>query len=128
MSFAEYLGFEDDEMARVASGFGGGMFHGDVCGCVSGAIMALGLMYGHEEANDWERKEDILSKVKKLQKAFEERCGSIYCRKLVPFDFALEGEFEKAMESEILFEQCPGFVLVAIEEVQKIVDESEDEE
>ena len=123
MAFAEELGYDEEELARVAAGFGGGMFHGDTCGCVSGALMALGMRFGHETANDFERKALIQKKVHEFEKAFEERCGSLYCRKLVPFDFAVPGDDKKAFESGILREKCPGYVLAAIEEVQKLLEE-----
>ena len=122
MSFADELGYDEEELARVAAGFGGGMFHGDTCGCVSGALMALGLKYGHDTPNDAEQKAVMTAKAAAFEKAFAERCGSLYCRELVPFDFAKEGETEKAFASGILMERCPGYVLAAVEEAQKLMD------
>ncbi len=122
MAFADELDYGEEELARIASGFGGGMLRGDTCGCVTGALMALGMKYGHYEDNDSERKADVSRRVSAFQKAFTERCGSTYCRELVPFDFSKEGETEKAMASGVLLERCPGYALSAIEEVQKLME------
>lgn len=122
MTFADELGYDEEELARIGASFGGGMFNGDTCGCVTGALMALGMKYGHGEPNEFEKKADIQAKGKAFRKAFSERCGSIYCRELVPFDFSKEGEGARAAESGILMERCPGYVLAAIEEAGKILE------
>ncbi len=36
---------------KVSACFGGGMMHGDTCGAFTGAIMAVGLKYGHWDVN-----------------------------------------------------------------------------
>lgn len=42
--FAERAGLDAEQAFAVAQGFGGGMQTGNVCGAVTGAIMALGVM------------------------------------------------------------------------------------
>ncbi|MEI3339719.1 MAG: C-GCAxxG-C-C family protein [Eubacterium sp.] len=44
---AEKLGFDADTARKIAAAFGGGMWHGETCGCVVGALMAIGLKCGH---------------------------------------------------------------------------------
>jgi C_GCAxxG_C_C family probable redox protein len=121
MNFADELGYDEEELARVAAGFGRGMFHGATCGCVTGPLMALGTRYDHDQANDFARKAEMQKKVHEFEAAFEARCGSLYCRKLVPFDFSVEGEDKKAFESGILMERCPGYALAAMEEAGKLL-------
>ena len=41
--WADALGYDEDELMRMAAAFAGGMFRGDTCGAVVGALMALGL-------------------------------------------------------------------------------------
>ena len=43
---AELLGFDQKTAKKIAAAFGGGMFAGERCGCVTGALMAIGLKYG----------------------------------------------------------------------------------
>ena len=44
--FADRLNLPEETALRVASAFGSGMGKAEVCGCVSGALMVLGLMHG----------------------------------------------------------------------------------
>lgn len=50
-----------EELVWIASGFGGGMRHRDVCGIVTGGIMILGLAAGQlkkekKEAHEWNKQ------------------------------------------------------------------------
>ena len=45
--FADRLGIAPDVAMRTASCFGSGLGRADVCGCVTGALMVLGLAHGH---------------------------------------------------------------------------------
>lgn len=123
MQWAEELGYEREEAARMAAAFGGGMFRGDTCGAVSGALLAIGLKYGHCELGDAEGKAKLMGKVTEFQKKFAERCGSTICRELVGFDFSKEGELERAMASGKLFEFCPCAVTNALEILDEIMAE-----
>ena len=42
--FAEQVGLKADDAYRLAQAFGGGMRSGSVCGAVTGALMALGVL------------------------------------------------------------------------------------
>ena len=54
---SEKIGITKEEALKVAACFGGGMWHGRTCGCVSGALMALGIKYATTKPNDKEQKE-----------------------------------------------------------------------
>ncbi len=123
MAFAEELGYAPEELARAAAGFGGGMFRGDTCGAVTGALMALGMRFGHAVPGDLDQKEFMTEKVHEFQEAFTEEFGTTICRELIGYDFSQEGEFEKADSSGVMVMKCPGFCLKAIEVVQQLIDE-----
>lgn len=44
--FADRLGIARESALRIASCFGSGLGRADVCGCVTGGLMALGLAHG----------------------------------------------------------------------------------
>jgi C_GCAxxG_C_C family probable redox protein len=113
--WAEKLGYDRKEALRMAAPFGGGMFRGDTCGAVAGAMIAIGMRYGHDTPGDAEGNEAMIKKVEAFQKAFIAAKGSTICRELAGYDFAQEGEMEKAMASGKLFEVCPGLVQTALE-------------
>ena len=57
LAFAEDLGLTDDFALRLSSSFGGGMGRlREVCGGVSGILMAAGLLYGYTSPNDDQAK------------------------------------------------------------------------
>jgi C_GCAxxG_C_C family probable redox protein len=103
---AEELGLDKETALRLSGGFGAGLFQGEVCGCVSGAVMALGLQYGYDKPNDAEASAELTEKVLEFQRRFKEENGSTVCRELVGFDFAQPGEIEKAKESGKFMTVC----------------------
>lgn len=122
MAFADELGYDEEELARVSSAFGGGMFHGDTCGAVCGALMALGMRYGHDSFGQNDRKQKIQEKATEFEHSFIVQRGSLYCRDLLGYDVA-KGEFEAAVEAGAVIDCCPTCVLTAIAEVQRLFEE-----
>lgn len=114
MQFAEELGYEQDEAARMSAPFGGGFFRGDTCGAVAGAALAIGMKYGHDTPGDTAQNAEMIAKLRHFQDAFARRNGSTLCRELVGYDFSKDGEFEKALQSGAVAARCPGYVLDAI--------------
>jgi len=119
--WAEELGYDRDEAMRMAAPFGGGMFRGDTCGVVAGAMIAIGMKYGHCVPGDKEGDAVMKEKVAAFQDAFIARKGNTICRDLVGYDFSKEGEFEKAVISGNVYERCPGFVQTALEILDEIM-------
>lgn len=68
---------------RMGAAFGGGMRRGEVCGAVTGALMALGLKFGADAPGQADRKAEANAKTIEFMKAFEERFGSCICRELI---------------------------------------------
>ncbi len=53
VAFCDVTGLEPDFAARMASSFGGGLGRQrEVCGAVSGMLMAAGLLYGYDTPGD----------------------------------------------------------------------------
>lgn len=82
-SFCQEFGVEQDEMFRIAEGFGFGMGIMDMCGALSGMMMVIGLQ---NSVGDPEKgkltKADTYKKVKEYIGKFEEQNGSYLCRDL----------------------------------------------
>ncbi len=119
--WAEALGYDADELLRMAAAFGGGMFRGDTCGAVGGAMLAIGARYGHFEPHDKEGDLRQQAKVKEFQDRFTERFGSTICRELLGFDFSNKEELAKAVQSGDMMKKCPGFVEGALEILEDIL-------
>jgi C_GCAxxG_C_C family probable redox protein len=73
----EDLGLGLDKKALLlASGFGGGMGVGSVCGALTGSIMVLGCLYVKERAKESGRIKELETK---LIGAFEKEFGTLMC-------------------------------------------------
>ncbi len=84
LAFAEEMGLEPDQAAKMASSFGGGLGRlREVCGCVSGMALAAGALCGYSDPNAKEEKAEHYALIQKLAGEFKERNGSIICRELL---------------------------------------------
>lgn len=110
-NFADRLGISEDEANRVAAGFGGGMMLGSVCGAYTGALMAVGLKYGHTNPDGLMQQKDImLGKMAQLKEKFEAEFGTVECKKLIGYDLSVPEELKAALDSGKLLSYCPGLV------------------
>ena len=84
MTFADVLGMPEDEVARLTSGFGGGMGRmREVCGTVSAMTMIAGAMIPADDVNNKEAKTANYALVQEMAGEFKQMCGSILCRELL---------------------------------------------
>ncbi len=87
----ELLDNRNDEVLKSATGFGGGIGNlSDVCGAVSGGVMAISQVFGRvglseEEA---ERKERTYRLTAEYLRSFQKVKGSAYCRDLLAVDIS----------------------------------------
>ena len=78
------LGLDAETALKVATGLGGGMGRrGEVCGAVTGGILALGLKYGRGGQQERSVTEQACQKTQELMAAFERAHGSSTCRTLL---------------------------------------------
>lgn len=118
---AEILGLDEEIAMRIASGFGGGMFKGETCGCVTGALMAIGYAFGHCKAGESEAKEQVMAKVAEFQQEFAAINGSLLCRELLGHDISQPGEMEKVREEGLMATLCPKLACVACDLLDEIL-------
>lgn len=66
----EQAGIDPELVARVASPFGGGMARmREVCGCVSGCLMIMGLVEGYSDPKAYAAKKRLYEQVQELPAA-----------------------------------------------------------
>ena len=114
--WADALGYDEEELMRMAAAFAGGMFRGDTCGAVTGALMTIGLACGDDP-------ERTAEKTAQFQAAFTERFGSTICRELLGYDFSKPGELERARESGKMTSDCAAFVRGASELLLELLED-----
>jgi len=120
-TLAPDLGVSEETALKIGSAFGGGMTrHGEVCGAVTGALMALGLKFGATAAND-EDKIRIASQ--ELMRRFAEKNGSLLCRELLGYRLISPEELKKAQENNVFSKICPRLVEHATQLAEEIIDD-----
>ncbi len=83
-TFAPRNNIGPDAALKIACGFGAGMGRRqEVCGAVTGGILALGLKYGRGETEDRTATEETYAKTQELMRRFEAAHGSCNCRQLL---------------------------------------------
>jgi C_GCAxxG_C_C family probable redox protein len=72
MVFIDDLGLEKPQSMKLASGFGAGMGRmQEVCGAVSGGVLALGARFGHGEPTESEAQKKTYALVQEFFRRFQ---------------------------------------------------------
>lgn len=119
--FAEELGISEELALKVASSFGGGARCGQLCGAVSGALMALGLKHGHYHTSDMEEKAKAGARAIEFNKRFCERNGFVVCKELLGNDPSVPEQHEILKEQGLFQTVCPKLVCDATEIVEEMI-------
>lgn len=120
-NFSEELGMDRDTLRKVSACFGGGMQCGETCGAVSGALMVLGVRYGHWREGDNVQKAVMLEKYIDFKERFLAKYSTCICRELLGYDISNSEELEKVLEQGLLFDFCPCVVEDVIRILEKII-------
>lgn len=84
MAFADLIGMEEKQCAKLSSSFGGGMGRmREVCGAVSGMLMVAGMLYGYDGPEEGQIKKEHYGRVQELAEQFRAAAGSIICREIL---------------------------------------------
>jgi C_GCAxxG_C_C family probable redox protein len=121
------LGLDAETSLKVATGLGAGMGRrGEVCGAVTGGILALGLKYGRGSRQDRSATEETYRKTLDLMARFEKRHGSCLCRVLLEgCDLRTEEGQRHFKEQDLLHKTCIGCVQSVVEILAQIMDAPE---
>ena len=116
---------ELNELTNIAAGFGGGMAHeGLVCGAVSGAIAAIGLLIGYKIEDIQEHKQTTYHTSEKFVQKFKQKHKSIICNELTGIQMKDNISREKALQDGLFYEKCPAYVEDAVRIALEIMRES----
>lgn len=122
--FARRFGISEDEANRMAACFGGGMQLGSVCGAYTGALMAIGLKYGHSNPEGLMQQKDVLiGKTVQFRDRFLKEFGTAECKNLIGYDVSTPEGLQGALDSGKLLGFCPGLVEKVIGITEEILAE-----
>lgn len=120
-AFAPDFGLDEKLALKLATSFGGGARNGEICGAVSGALMVLGLKYGHFDAADSEQKSRAYAIAVEYTKRFKEANGSIVCRDLLGYDLTKPDEMACIKEKGLFGDVCPKAIKSAVEILEGVL-------
>lgn len=120
-AFAPDFGLDEKLALKIGTSFGGGARNGEMCGAVSGALMVLGLKYGHFDAADSEQKSKAYSIAVEYTKRFKEANGSIVCRDLLGYDLSKPDEMACIKEKGLFGDVCPKAIKSAVEILEGVL-------
>lgn len=82
--FAKDMGLTEEQGLKIACAFGGGIARNQfTCGAVTGALMALGMLYGKGLNDNSEGKEITYGKANEFIREFTRRHGTTECKALL---------------------------------------------
>ncbi len=83
-AYCEELDIDLDTGIKLSASFGGGFGRlREVCGAVSGMVMAAGMLYAPADPNDAEQKAAHYARIQGMCNAFKQANGSMICRELL---------------------------------------------
>lgn len=112
-AFSEDYGVDCKTAFKIASGFGGGMHLGSMCGAITGAFMVLGLKYGKAKVKPYDKTGEFFEK-------FCERNGSGQCRDLMGVDVRTKEGLGKAKSEGLFNSICAGLITDAVEILEEM--------
>ena len=114
-TYAIEHGINEKLALKLATNFGGGARKGEMCGAVSGALMVLGLLYGHSESEDPDTKARAYAMSEEYMNRFIKKNGSVVCRDLLGYDLSKPEEKAVILEKNLFRTVCPNMIRSAVE-------------
>lgn len=124
-ALAERFGIAPELAYRLAAGYGGGIARSaKTCGCITGAIMAIGLTQrGVTPEANYKEREDTYVVVQRLLKEIAEKHGTTDCLDLMGCHIGTPVGMDYAKRSNLFRTRCPVIMRDVIEITEHILDE-----
>jgi len=120
---AELRGVDLELALRIPAGLGGGVARtAQVCGCVTGAILAIGLAQRSvSPGENRAEREKTYETGQRFIREFAARHGSTVCRELLGCDISTPEGLGEARERDLFKMRCRQYVRDAVEIVEEIL-------
>ena len=123
LAFGDKTGLDEKTARAIAGGMGGGVggCKEEICGALSGAVLALGMLLPHVEEDDQAAKERIYGTVSEFRRRFTERFGYCRCGDLLNNEAS---EADRKWADEIGAERvCPVFIMETVRMLEDYLEE-----
>ncbi len=121
-AFADDMEMDLKTALKISTCFGGGMRQGGTCGCITAAMMVLGMMLGTYDSQDKEKEVYGIRKTEEYIRRFSERMdGKIDCRDILGKDLTKMDDLVEIHSMNLIQQICPGVLDTAIELLEDIL-------
>lgn len=124
-TFATESGIDEELALKIATQFGGGARKGELCGAVSGALLVLGLKYGHCHSENTKEKSNAYKIGEDFMNRFTDKQGTVVCRELLGYDLSKPEDMKQIKELNLFKTACPKIIRCATEIVDQMISELE---
>lgn len=122
--FAQKLGLTEEQANKVSACFGGGMMQADACGAFTGALMAIGLKYGHCDAENLMAQKGVMQhKCGEFKAKFARKHPSCQCLDIIGYNVTTPEGFQRAIDSGDMMTVCPKVVRDVIAILDEVLGE-----
>ncbi len=81
-ALSEQFGLGGDDVLKALTPLPGMAERGETCGAITGALMAMGMIYGRDKLDDWDKYRSSLIPTNKFCQQFENEMGATSCCKI----------------------------------------------
>ena len=122
-AFSDEINLDEKTALRIATGFGGGIRVGSVCGALTGALMVLGMHNGHDTFNDLEEKQRVNEMTLGYIETYKAAVGNIACRDILGFNPSIpcKSEEMERQRQELKAVRCPNAIETAVRLLMEMI-------
>ena len=123
-AFSDLTGMSVEQSMAVSGGFGGGVggSHAELCGAISGGVMALSLLCPHVDGANKTTKVELYKLAKEFRARFEDTFGLTVCGDLLKAHPGLNDKTPAAAELG-LTGHCDIMIVTAVQIVEQMLAE-----
>ena len=123
-AFASDFGLDLKTAFKISTCFGGGMRQGEVCGCITAAMLVLGMALGFYDSQDTEQEVYGNKKTDEFIKRFtEQMSGVTLCRDILGKDISKPEEMAVIRKEGLILQKCPKAINISIEILEDMLAE-----
>lgn len=121
-AFADDFGLDLKTAFKISTCFGGGMRQGGTCGCITAALLVLGMALGFYDSQDREQEVYGNKKTEEFIRLFTERLGgAVNCRDILGKDISKPEEMAVIRKEGLILQKCPRVISVSIEILEEML-------
>ncbi len=124
-AFADDLGLDLKTAFKISTCFGGGMRQGGTCGCITAAMLVLGMTMGFYDPLDQEQEMYGNKKTDEFIKRFTEVMdGVVNCRDILGKDISKPEDMAVIRKEGLILKKCPRALNISIDILEDMLAEN----